>query len=62
MIENKETRRGPGRPRKMATRLEVRVNLTPEDVEIAKKIGEGNISEGIRKALRMICPDPPFSK
>lgn len=52
-MDEKGMKRGPGRPRKMAVRLEVRVNLTPEDVEIAKKLGDGNISEGIRRALRM---------
>lgn len=50
--EERETRRGPGRPRfsdEPVTRHPV--SLTAEHLQIAKDLGDGNISAGVRLAL-----------
>lgn len=56
MTDKKENRGGPregaGRPRKEAEPQKRRnISLSDRLAEKAKKIGNGNISEGIRKAL-----------
>lgn len=40
------------RPRKMKPRLQVGVRCTAEEVEAARALGNGNISQGFRTALR----------
>lgn len=46
-------KRPRGRPRYGAAPMRaVRVMLSPEDEKLARKIGDGNMSAGIRKALR----------
>lgn len=46
-----------GRPRIAAAGACTRhpVNLTPETLAMARKIGNGNVSAGVRSALAMVC-------
>ena len=51
------------RPTKLKPRLQVGVRCTPEEVEAAKALGNGNISQGFRLALRYAsnCKVKPMS-
>jgi hypothetical protein len=40
------------RPVKMKPRLQIGVRCTPDEVETARALGNGNISQGFRTALR----------
>ena len=40
------------RPRKMKPRIQVGVRCTTEEAEAARALGNGNISQGFRTALR----------
>jgi hypothetical protein len=40
------------RPAKMKPRLQIGVRCTPDEVETARALGNGNISQGFRTALR----------
>ena len=42
----------PGRPSEMAGGKAVKVYLDAESIAIATRLGNGNVSEGIRKALQ----------
>ena len=42
----------PGRPTEMAGGKAVKVYLDAESIAIATRLGNGNVSEGIRKALK----------
>lgn len=49
---NDENKRKPGRPKKLPSGSErIGVMLSPEQIEKAGKIGNGNVSDGIRRAL-----------
>lgn len=50
--ESYESANKPGRPAEMDGGKKVNTYLDAESVEIAKKLGNGNVSEGIRKALK----------
>lgn len=43
----------PGRPQEMSGGKRVQVYLDDDSVSAASKIGDGNVSNGIRKALKM---------
>ena len=45
---------GPGRPATGVERVQVR--LHPSDIELARTLGEGNVSAGIRRALAEFLP------
>lgn len=49
-----ETKRRPGRPPNpnRLPKEQIAVLLPPELVEKARRIGEGNLTEGIRRAVR----------
>ena len=53
---NTETKRKPGRPAMGFMRYSI--TLRPEDVQRAQELGEGNISLGVRKALKETLPNP----
>ena len=46
-----ETKRRPGRPRPAHPARQISLMLTDRHVRIAEKIGDGNISQGVRTAL-----------
>ena len=46
-------RRGAGRPRMAEDQKRRQVYLSDQMVELARKLGRGNISEGIRRALAL---------
>jgi hypothetical protein len=50
-----ENKRKPGRPRVSADEKTqpYPISLTPNEAEAIRKIGEGNLSEGVRKMLRI---------
>lgn len=53
------SREGAGRPAEIAGGTggkRVNVYLGPLDCEIAARLGDGNVSEGIRKALQQAVP------
>ena len=43
---------GPGRPSEMSGGKKVNTYLDAESISIAARLGNGNVSEGIRKALK----------
>lgn len=43
----------PGRPSEMAGGKKVNTYLDVESIEIATQLGNGNVSDGIRKALKL---------
>lgn len=46
----------PGRPRITPDGVTIHpVSLTPETLATAKRLGDGNISRGVRSALAMAC-------
>lgn len=47
-----------GRPSEMDGGKRVQVYLDVESIAIATRIGNGNVSEGIRKALKLLIRDP----
>lgn len=47
-----------GRPAEMAGGKRVQVYLDAESISIASSLGKGNVSEGIRKALKQAKPSP----
>jgi len=46
--------RGPGRPR-MLDAVRCSANLTPTHVELARQLGHGNVSQGIRRAIEALA-------
>ena len=51
MANNEKKKRPPGRPKELSEGKRGEVYLTAELWDKAKKLGEGNRSAGIRKAL-----------
>lgn len=44
-----------GRPPEMANGKKVNTYLDAQSIEIANRLGDGNVSEGIRKALKLVA-------
>lgn len=57
---------GAGRPAKLVGAKYINIYMDEASVEAAKLIGEGNVSEGVRLALKMVkaavTPLPPPCK
>ena len=56
---------GAGRPSKLVGARCLNIYLDAESVQTAQLIGEGNVSEGVRLALKMVkaaIPAPPPGK
>lgn len=50
-MENEKQKRPVGAPPKMKDGRKMHVYLDAATIEIAQRLGDGNISEGIRKAV-----------
>lgn len=61
MMTEKDNKRKPGRPPKIGGR-DVKVYLDDNSIRVAKEIGNGNLSEGVRLALCFIQNSKEFHK
>lgn len=55
-------RPGAGRPVEVEGARRVNVTLDAATIGAAKRIGDGNLSAGIRKAVRQACKGAPKEK
>lgn len=53
------TKREPGRPEAMTEGRRVQVYLDAKTIEEARKLGDGNLSNGIRRALEQVASNNP---
>lgn len=51
LLRGERARPGPGRPPRMEPGERVTVWLTPDHIKVATRLGDGNISAGVRLAL-----------
>ncbi len=52
-------KREPGRPEAMTEGRRVQVYLDAKTIEEARKLGDGNLSNGIRRALEQVASNNP---
>lgn len=59
MKDASNTKREPHRPKSLTEGRRVQVYLDAKTIEEARKLGDGNLSNGIRRALEQVSSNNP---